>query len=127
MEGTVARHTLCIRHFFDDLQQHRRQFQIRVIQPGRGNLSRPELKEELAKNFSVSDTQTILISSFHKTVSFSKGFGMIYDSVQDTLQHEPKHRLAQNSLKAHVGRSTKASTSRAEKNCGIKSILAKTH
>ena len=91
MANTLVRHTLCIRHFFDDLQQHRRQFEICIIHPGRGDLSRPELKEELARKFSIYDTQTIFISSFHTTGSFSKGFGIIYDSVQDALQHEPKH------------------------------------
>ena len=99
MVNAVAWHTLCIRHFFDDLQQHRRQYQICVIHPGRGDLSRPEPKEELAKKFSIYDTQTIFISSFHTTDSFSKGFGIIYDSVKDALQHEPKHRLSQMVLK----------------------------
>jgi ribosomal protein S24E len=116
MEDPLTRHTICIRHLVDDLQLHRRQFQIHVIHPGKGNLSRPEIKEELAKKFNISDTQTIFISSFHTTGPFSKGFGILYDSVKDTLQHEPKHRLAQNGLKAHVERSTKASSSRAKKN-----------
>ena len=34
--------------------------------------------------------------------------------MKDTLQYEPKHRLAKNGLKAHVERSTKASSSRAK-------------
>ena len=83
------------------------------------------MKEELARKFSISDTQTIFISSFHTIDSFSKGFGIIYDSVKDSFQHKPKHWLAQNGLKSHVDRSTKASTSRAKKNRGIKIILAK--
>jgi len=61
-----------------------------------GNLSRSELKAELARKLSVFDTRTIFISYFHTTVPFSKGFGIIYDSVQDTLQHEPKDQLTQN-------------------------------
>jgi ribosomal protein S24E len=85
------------------------------------------MKEELAKKFSIFDTQTIFVISFDTNGSFPKGFGIIYDSVQDALQHEPKHRLAQNGLKAHVDRSTKASTSREKKIHGIKSIPAKTH
>jgi len=73
------------------------------------------MKEVLARKFNNFDAQTIFISSFHRTDSFSKGFGILYDSVQDTFQHEPKHRLAQNGIKSHVGRSTKASTSREKK------------
>jgi len=115
-----TRHTVCIRHLVDDLHLHRRQFQIHVIHPGRGNLSRPELKEELARKFNVSDTQTIFISGFQTKASFSKGFGIIYDSVEDALKYEPKHRLAQNGLKADVDKTTKESKNRAKKIRGIK-------
>ena len=59
-----TRHTVCIRHLVDNLHLHRRQFQIHVVHPRRGNLSRPKLKEEFARKFDVSDTQTIFISSF---------------------------------------------------------------
>ena len=83
------------------------QFQIHVIHPRRGNLSRPELKEELARKFHVSDTQTIFISGFQTKGPFSKGFGIICDSVEDTLKNEPTHCLSQNGLKSHVDKTTK--------------------
>jgi hypothetical protein len=86
-----------------------------------------ELKEEVAKKFHIFDTQTIFISSFHITDPFSKDFEILYDSVKDTLQYESKHRLAQNGLKAHVDKSTKACTSRAKTIRGMKSIPSKTH
>jgi ribosomal protein S24E len=79
------------------------------------------MKEELAWKFSIFDTQTIFISTFHMIGPLSKGFGIIYDSVKDTIQHEPKHRLAQNDLKTHVQRSTKISINRTKKNYNIKS------
>ena len=78
-------HTVCIRHLQDDLHLCRRQFQIHVIHPRRGNLSRPELKQELARKFNVSDTQTIFISGFQTKAPFSKGFGIIYDNIEDVL------------------------------------------
>ena len=115
-----TRHTVCIRHLMDNLHLHRRQFQIHVIHPGRGNLSRPELKEELVRKFDVSDTQTIFISSFETKAPFSKGFGIIYDSVDGALKCEPKHLLAKNGLKAHVDKTTKESKNRAKKIHGIK-------
>ena len=88
------RHTVFIRHLQDNLHLCRRQFQIHVIHPGRGNLSRLELKEELARKFNVSDTQTIFISGFQTKAPFSKGFSIIYDNIEDAIKHEPKHRLA---------------------------------
>ena len=91
-------HTVCIRHLVDNLHLHRRQFQIHVIHPRRGNLSRPKLKEELARKFDVSDTQTIFISSFETKAPFSKGFGIIYDNVEDALKCEPKNQLEKNGL-----------------------------
>ena len=87
-----TRHTVCIRHLVDHLHQHRRQLQIYVIHFGITNLSRIELKQELASKFNVSNTQTIFISSFKTKGPLSKGFRIIYDSIDDALQHEPKHR-----------------------------------
>ena len=108
-------HTVCIRHLQDDLHLRRRQFQIHVIHPRRGNLSRPELKQELARKFNVSDTQTIFISGFQTKNPFSKGFGIIYDNIEDAMKHEPKHRLSQNGLKTHVEKNTKECKNRAKK------------
>ena len=115
-----TRHTVCIRHLVDNLHLHRRQFQIHAIPLGRGNLSKLELKEEHARKFDVSDTQTIFISSFETKAPFFKGFGIIYDSVDGALKCEPKHRLAKNGLKAHVDKTTTENKNRAKKIRGIK-------
>ena len=120
MVESGTRHTVCIEHLVDNLHLHRRQFQIHVIHPGRGNLSRPKLKEELARRFDVLDTQTIFISSFQTKSPFSTGFGIIYDSVEDALKCEPKHRLAKNGFKVHVDKTTKESKNRAKKIRGNK-------
>ena len=110
-----TRHIVFTRHLVGDLHLHRRQFPIHVTHPGRGNFSRPEIKEELARKFNVADTQTIFISGFQTKPPFSKGFGIIYDSIEDALKHEPTHRLAQNGLKSHVVKTTKESTTREKK------------
>ena len=117
-----TRHTVCIRHLVDNLHLHRRQFQIHAIPLGRGNLSKLELKEEHARKFDVSDTQTIFISSFQTKSQFSKVFGIIYNSVEDALKCEPKHRLAKNGLKAHVDKTTKESKNRAKEIRCIKTM-----
>lgn len=115
MAKPETRHTVCIRHLVDHLHLHRRQFQIHVIHPGTANHSRIELKQELASKFNVSNTQTIFISSFKTKGPFSKGFGIIYDSIDDALQHEPKHRLVKNGLKANVEKPIHESKNRAKK------------
>ena len=115
MVDPKKRHTVCTRHLVDGLHLHRRKFQIHVIHPGGGNLSRPEIKEELARKFNVANKQTIFISGFQTKPPFSKGFGIIYDIIENALKHEPTHRLAQNGLKSHVVKTTKESTTRAKK------------
>ena len=118
-------HTVCIRHLVDHLHLHRRQFQIHVIHPGIANLSRLKLKQELASKFNVSNTQTIFISSFKTKGPFSKGFNIIYDSKDDTLQHEPKHRLFKNGMKANVENPIHESKNRAKKIRNIKTPKTK--
>ena len=125
MAKLETRHTVCIRHLVDHLHLHRRQFQIHVIHPRTTNLSRPELKQELARKFNVSNTQTIFISSFKTKGPFSKGFGVIYDSIDDALQHEPKHRLVKNGLKINVEKPVHEIKNRAKKIRNIKTPKTK--
>ena len=78
------------------------------------------MKEKLVRKFDASDTQTIFISSFQIKAPFSKGFGIMYDNVDDGLKCELKHWLAKNGLKGHVDKTTKESKNRAKKIRGIK-------
>ena len=114
MAKPETQHTICIRHLVDYLHLHRRQFQIHVIYPGTTNLYKPKLKQELASKFNVSNTQAIFISSFKTKGPFSKGFGIIYDSIDDALQHEPKHRLIKNGMKSNVEKHINESKNRAK-------------
>ena len=111
MDKPETRHTVFIRHLVDHLHLHRRQFQIHVIHPGTTNLSRTELKQELASKY----TNNIHFK-FQDKGPFSKGF----DIISDTLQHEPKHRLVKNGLKANVEKPIHESKNRAKKICNIK-------
>ena len=114
------RYTVCTHHILDDLHLHRRQFQIKVIHRGSGDISKPKIKEELAHKYNLSDRQTIFISGFTTNGPFSRGFGLIYDSVTDALKHESKQRLAQNGLKACHDKNIKESKTRAKKIRGLK-------
>ena len=125
MAKPETRHTVCIQHLLDHLHLHRRQFQICVIRPVTTNLSRPKLKQELASKFNVSNTQTIFNSSFKTKGPFSKGLNIIYDSIDDKLLHEPKHRLFKNGMKANVENPIHESKNRAKKIRNIKTPKTK--
>ena len=49
----------------------------------------------------------------------------IYDSIDDSLQHEPKHRLVKNGLKANVEKPIHESKNRAKTNRNIKTPKTK--
>ena len=83
------------------------------------------MKHELARKFNVSNTQRIFISSFKTKVPFSQGFNIIYDSIDDALQHEPKIRLVKNGLKANVEKPIHESKNRAKKFRNIKTPTTK--
>merc|ERR1712176_186924 len=72
----------------------------RLLQPGRANVSKTELKEKISKMYGVSDDH--LISLFHFRTQFgggkSTGFGLIYDSLDAFKKFEPKYRQIRNGL-----------------------------
>lgn len=75
-----------------------------VIHPGKANVSKNDLKEEIAKNFSVNDDKTIFLFGFRTAYGGGKstGFCLIYDSLEDALEIEPKYRLVRAGLKEAV-------------------------
>jgi len=78
----------------------RRQMVVEVIHPGRANLSRAQLQEELAKRHKVSDTQCIVLRSFVTKFGGGKstGFACIYDSLDALKKFEPKFRQIRNGV-----------------------------
>ena len=57
------RPTVCIRHLIDE-PRLRRRFQIHVLHPGRGNLSKPEIQKEIGKKFGITDTKKYIFMDF---------------------------------------------------------------
>ena len=55
--------TICIRHLIDE-PRLRCRFQIHVLHPRRGNLSKPKIQMEIGKKFDIADTQRIFIYGF---------------------------------------------------------------
>jgi small subunit ribosomal protein S24e len=82
---------------------------VDVIHPGRANVSRTEMIEQLAGKFTVG-TEVVSIYGFETAFGGGKstGFCLIYDSLEDLKKYEPKYR------QARLGLQAKKSTSRKQ-------------
>ena len=98
------RPTVCIRHLIDE-PRLRRRFQIHVLHPGRGNLSKPEIQKEIGKKFGITGTQQIFIYGFRTYVQRSSGFRLVYDKLEGAIKYEPNHRLLKNRIHG-IGKNT---------------------
>ena len=107
------RPTVCIRHLIDE-PRLRRRFQIHVLHPGRGNLSKPEIQKEIGKKFGITGTQQIFIYGFHMYGQRSSGFGLVYDKLEDAIKYEPNHRLVKNGIR-DLGKKTQKNTEKKAK------------
>ena len=87
--------TVRTKKFITNRLLQRRQFLVEVVHPGLAGVSKKDLKEKLAKMYTVADPSCILLYGFK--VAFgggrSTGFGMIYDSLVAAKKFEPKYRL----------------------------------
>ena len=92
------RPTICIRHLIDE-PKLRLRFQIHVLHPRRGNLSKPEIQKEIGKKFGITGTQQIFIYGFRTYGQRSSGFGLVYDKLEDAIKYEPNHRLVKNKIR----------------------------
>ena len=107
------RPTVCIRHLIDE-PRLRRRFQIHILHPGRGNLSKPEIQKEIGKKFGITGTQQIFIYGFRTYGQISSGFGLVYEKLEDVIKYEPNHRLVKNGIR-DLGKKTQKNTEKKEK------------
>ena len=119
MEQSNSNITVGIRHLIDE-PHLRRRFQIHVIHPRHGNLSNPEIKEEIAKKFKVVDQQTIFVFGFRTYGFRSSGFGVVYDKLEDAIKYEPSRRLVKNGIHGGAKKSINDSKDRCKKIRGVK-------
>ena len=70
-----------------------------VFQPGKATVPETESREKLAKAYKPTP-DVIFVFGFRAHFGGGKttGFGVIYDSLDDAKQSEPKHRLARHGL-----------------------------
>jgi len=80
---------------------NRKQMIIDVTHPNKASVPKAELRELLAKEYKVNDDKTIFIFGFklHFGGQRSTGFALIYDTLEDALDAEPKYRLIRAGLK----------------------------
>jgi len=93
--------TIRTRKFLTNRLLSRKQMVVDVIHPGRANVAIAELKEQVAKEFKVNDEKTIFMFGFRTAFGGGKstGFCLIYDSLPDAMNCEPKYRLVRAGFK----------------------------
>merc|ERR1711976_1117759 len=98
--STMSAVTIRTRKFLTNRLMNRKHMIIDVIHPGRANVAKAELTEQIAKQFKVNDEKTIFIFGFRTAFGGGKstGFCLIYDSLDDVMESEPKYRLVRNGL-----------------------------
>ena len=93
-------HRLCPRLCFVQI--------IDVLHPNKANVPKKELQELLAKEFKAADEKAVFVFGMRTAFGGQKttGFALIYDSLEDALDAEPKYRLvrvrAQRSTTQHT-------------------------
>ncbi|KAH9300183.1 hypothetical protein KI387_011766, partial [Taxus chinensis] len=107
--------TVCIRNIQCEEEFCRKQFVVHVLHHRRPNLSLDEIKEELYTRFKVYDMRTIFLSSFRTKKTRSRGFGLIYDTVEDAIRVEPGSKLMKNGIEVLNPRPKKDCLNRAKK------------
>jgi len=75
---------------------------IDILHPNRANVPKTELADKLAKQFKVNEVKTVFLFGLRTAFGGGKttGFALIYDSLQDALDAEPKYRLIRAGLAA---------------------------
>jgi len=80
---------------------NRRQMIIDVSHPNKASVSKNEIRELLSKAYKVQDEKCIFTFGFR--IAFgggrSTGFAVIYNTLEDALDSEPKYRLIRSGLR----------------------------
>merc|ERR1711934_257426 len=87
--------TIRTRKFITNRLLSRKQMVIDIIHPGVSSASRKELTGILADRFKVQNEKCVVLYGFRTAFGGNKstGFCLIYDTLDDLLDTEPKYRL----------------------------------
>ena len=87
--------TLRTRKVLTNRLLNRKQMILDVLHPNRANVPKKELTELIAKQFKAKDEKAVFVFGMRTAFGGQKttGFALIYDSLEDALDAEPKYRL----------------------------------
>lgn len=94
--------TIKTRKFLVNSLLKRKQMVLDVHHPGQGPPSKEELRKLLAKKFNVKNDKCVFVFGFRTAFGGIKttGFALIYNSLEEAQNTEPKYRLRRNGLMA---------------------------
>uniref|UniRef100_A0A060T1K4 40S ribosomal protein S24 n=1 Tax=Blastobotrys adeninivorans TaxID=409370 RepID=A0A060T1K4_BLAAD len=100
--------TIRTRKFIRNPLLARRQFVVDILHPNRANISKDELREQLA---TIYKSEKDAVSVFGLRTQYgggkSTGFGLIYDSAEALKKFEPRYRLIRYGLATKVDKVSK--------------------
>ncbi|XP_055343087.1 40S ribosomal protein S24-like [Paramacrobiotus metropolitanus] len=91
--------TIRTRHFMTNRLLRRKQMIVDIIHPGRSTLKRNEVREKVARLYKTTP-DTVVAFGFRTQFGGgrTKGFALVYDSVDSAKKFEPKYRLVRMGL-----------------------------
>jgi small subunit ribosomal protein S24e len=97
---------------------------IDILHHGMPNLSITEIQHKLKRIYGVKDLQTIFVYDFRtEGARRYTGFGLIFDSLALVQIYESNHKLAQNGIQTHIGKTKRKCKQRAKKISGMKKFV----
>eukprot|EP00455_Lapot_gusevi_P023071 TRINITY_DN239_c0_g1_i2.p2 TRINITY_DN239_c0_g1~~TRINITY_DN239_c0_g1_i2.p2 ORF type:complete len:158 (-),score=83.05 TRINITY_DN239_c0_g1_i2:77-484(-) len=104
MADKAAPVTIRTKKYITNRLLSRKQMVLDVFHPGRANVSKSELREQVSRMFKVNDLNTIFLFGFRTQFGGAKssGFCLIYDNLEAAKSFEPKYRLIRAGLKHKI-------------------------
>ena len=101
--------TIRTRKYMTNRLLSRKQMVIDVVHPGLAAVSKSDIKDMLVKKFKVNNPQCCFLFGFKTQIGGGKstGFALIYDSLSEALQTEPRYRLVRAGLAEKMQRGRK--------------------
>mmetsp|Transcript_124243 Transcript_124243/g.175232 ORF Transcript_124243/g.175232 Transcript_124243/m.175232 type:complete len:136 (-) Transcript_124243:247-654(-) len=95
MADTKGRINVRVRKFMSNPLLQRKQFVVEVTHSDRGTVPRKVLQSKIARMYKVKDDNLVILWGFNSVFGGGKtrGFGVIYDSLEIMKKYELRYRL----------------------------------
>ncbi|SCM23283.1 40S ribosomal protein S24, putative [Plasmodium chabaudi chabaudi] len=92
--------TVRVKKYMNNPLLRRKQFALEILHPNKGTISKKDVKERLAKMYKLNNVNTIVLFGFKALFGGgrTKGFGLIYNSVDAVKRFEKKYRQIREGL-----------------------------